>query len=84
MCQSSCVLEMKNISMEFPGVKALSGVDFSIRSGEIHAIVGANGAGKSTLMKILAGANASYAGDIFINSELVYPAKFSVSFRHGT
>lgn len=60
---------MKNISIEFPGVKALSGVDFSMRSGEIRAIVGANGAGKSTLMKILAGANGTYTGDILIDSQ---------------
>lgn len=68
MNQKACVLEMKNISMEFPGVKALSGVNFSMRSGEIRAVVGANGAGKSTLMKVLAGANEGYTGEIFLDS----------------
>jgi len=60
---------MKGISIEFPGVKALSGVDFSMKSGEIRAVVGANGAGKSTLMKVLAGANAGYTGSILIDGE---------------
>ncbi|ASI34428.1 ABC transporter [Exiguobacterium sp. N4-1P] len=57
-------LEMRGISIEFPGVKALDAVDFSVRRGEIHALVGANGAGKSTLMKVLAGAHAAYDGTI--------------------
>ncbi len=65
------ILEMKNISIEFPGVKALNNVDFSVKSGEIHALVGANGAGKSTLMKVLAGANTHYTGDIFVDGEHV-------------
>lgn len=68
MAESVCTLEMKNISIEFPGVKALDNVDFTMRSGEIRAVVGANGAGKSTLMKVLAGANETYTGDIYIDS----------------
>ena len=49
------VLSMKNISKTFPGVKALSNVDFTLREGEIHALMGENGAGKSTLIKVLTG-----------------------------
>ena len=64
-------LEMKNISVEFPGVKALDGVDFTLTSGTIHALVGANGAGKSTLMKVIAGANSHYSGKILLNGEPV-------------
>lgn len=64
-------LELKNISMEFPGVKALSNVDFSVKSGEVRAVVGANGAGKSTLMKVIAGVNKGYTGDIYMNGEHV-------------
>lgn len=66
MTQSDVInrLEMRGISIEFPGVKALDEVDFSVRRGEIHALVGANGAGKSTLMKVLAGAHTSYDGTI--------------------
>ncbi len=56
--------EMKNISIEFPGVKALTNVNFQIESGAIHALLGANGAGKSTLMKILGGAYDHYHGTI--------------------
>lgn len=64
-------LEMKNIAIEFPGVKALDGVDFSLTSGTIHALVGANGAGKSTLMKVLAGANTHYTGQIYLDGEAI-------------
>ena len=63
-------LDMKKISIEFPGVKALSEVDFSVRSGTAHALVGANGAGKSTLMKVLSGAHVHYSGDIFLNGKV--------------
>jgi len=65
------MLEMKNISMEFPGVKALSNVDFSVKNGEVHALIGANGAGKSTLMKVLGGVNKGFEGTIHINGEQV-------------
>lgn len=64
-------LEMHDISIEFPGVKALSNVDFELTGGKIHALIGANGAGKSTLMKVLAGANTHYTGQISINGEPV-------------
>ena len=64
-------LEMRGISLEFPGVKALSDVDFDLTSGTIHALIGANGAGKSTLMKVLAGANAHYTGQVFVDGEPV-------------
>lgn len=65
------VITMKNISIEFPGVKALKNVDFELQSGTIHAVIGANGAGKSTLMKILSGAYPHYTGEIYLNDELV-------------
>jgi len=59
----------KDVSIEFPGVKALSNVDFEVSTGEIRAVVGANGAGKSTLMKILAGVNPGYTGEVLLNGE---------------
>ena len=64
-------LEMKKIEIEFPGVKALKGVDFETVGGQVHALVGANGAGKSTLMKVLAGDNTHYAGQIVIDGKNV-------------
>jgi len=63
---SAPILEMKNITKEFPGVKALNNVSFQVAEGEIHCLVGENGAGKSTLMKVLSGVYpyGSYTGDI--------------------
>lgn len=60
------VLEMKNIHKNFPGVRALQGVDFSLCEGEIHALMGENGAGKSTLIKVLTGVYGKDEGQIFI------------------
>lgn len=66
------ILEMKSITKEFPGVKALDNVTFSVKKGEIHCLVGENGAGKSTLMKVLSGVHpyGSYTGEIFVEGEL--------------
>ncbi|MEP6896078.1 MAG: ATP-binding cassette domain-containing protein, partial [Chloroflexota bacterium] len=66
------ILEMKNITKEFPGVKALNDVSFSVAAGEIHCLVGENGAGKSTLMKVLSGLypHTEYKGDILFNGQL--------------
>ena len=53
--QEGAVLEMRGICKYFPGVRALQDVDFTLREGEIHALMGENGAGKSTLIKVLTG-----------------------------
>lgn len=67
----TAALEMRNITKEFPGVKALDDVTFTVKKGEIHALCGENGAGKSTLMKVLSGLypTGSYDGHILINGE---------------
>ncbi|MDD3337980.1 MAG: sugar ABC transporter ATP-binding protein [Lachnospiraceae bacterium] len=66
------ILEMNNITKEFPGVKALNNVNFKVQRGEIHCLVGENGAGKSTLMKVLSGVHqfGTYSGDIVYNGEV--------------
>lgn len=65
-------LEMQSISIAFPGVQALSNVNFTAESGRTHALIGANGAGKSTLMKVLAGAYDHYVGEIRVDGETVH------------
>jgi putative multiple sugar transport system ATP-binding protein len=66
------LLEMRGITKEFPGVKALNNVSFSVARGEIHCLVGENGAGKSTLMKVLSGVYpfGTYSGDILFGGEV--------------
>jgi ABC-type sugar transport system ATPase subunit len=68
---SEYVLEMRDISKAFPGVKALRDVTFQVRRGEVHALIGENGAGKSTLMKILSGAHPRDEGEILIDGQSV-------------
>ena len=67
------ILKMEHITKVFPGVKALDDVTFSVKRGEIHALVGENGAGKSTLVKILSGVHPanSFEGKIILNGEEV-------------
>jgi len=64
--QKEVVLSMRNISKTFPGVRALDHVDFTLRQGEIHALMGENGAGKSTLIKVLTGVEEFESGEIRI------------------
>jgi len=66
---SSPLLEVKGLSKAFPGVQALSSVDFDVNSGEVHCLIGENGAGKSTLVKILAGAQPQDAGLIVLDGK---------------
>ncbi|GHU57258.1 hypothetical protein AGMMS49975_22430 [Clostridia bacterium] len=66
------VLEMKDITKRFPGVVALHDINFKVKRGEIHCLIGENGAGKSTLMKVLSGVwkYGTYEGDIIYNGEI--------------
>lgn len=63
------VLEMKQIKKSFSGVHALGGIDFSVRKGEVHALLGENGAGKSTLIKVLGGIYHPDEGEIYLNGK---------------
>lgn len=63
------IIELKDITMEFPGVKALDQVSFNLKKGEIHALCGENGAGKSTLIKILTGVNIPTSGTFFFEGK---------------
>lgn len=65
------LLSMKNINMTFPGVKALQNVDFTLRAGEIHALMGENGAGKSTLIKVLTGVHTRDSGEIYLDGKKI-------------
>lgn len=67
--QDEFIIQMKNITKRFGGVKALSDVSLNVKKGEIHALIGENGAGKSTLMKILAGAYEKDDGEILIDGK---------------
>lgn len=69
MAEPKFLLEMKGISKEFPGVKALDGVTLQVRPGTVHALMGENGAGKSTLMKCLFGIYKPDGGEIFIKGQ---------------
>lgn len=69
MNQTENILELKNISKYYPGVRALNNVSFTVRRGEIHALVGENGAGKSTLIKTCSGAISPTEGEIIINGK---------------
>ena len=69
---SSTILELKNISKQFRTLQALAHVDFDLRQGETHALVGENGAGKSTLMRILAGVYPEYDGEFWFHGKQVH------------
>lgn len=82
---SENILEMRNITKTFPGVIALDNVNFSVKKGEIHALVGENGAGKSTLMKVLSGVYpyGTYEGDIYFQGQLCKFRDISQSEKVG-
>jgi ribose transport system ATP-binding protein len=66
------LLELRGISKSFGGVAALTGVDFTLRAGEIHGLVGENGAGKSTMMKIIAGVHTEYQGTLTLDGRSMH------------
>ncbi|WP_147535455.1 sugar ABC transporter ATP-binding protein [Bacillus marasmi] len=82
---SEYILEMNQISKEFTGVKALSNVNFKVKKGEIHCLIGENGAGKSTLMKVLSGVYSygTYEGDIVFEGKVQKFNKINDSVNTG-
>ena len=70
--QVTPLLEVRGIEKSFPGVRALSGVSFDVRPGEVHALLGENGAGKSTLIKIVSGVYQPDLGSILVNGTQVH------------
>lgn len=86
--ENDSILEMRDIHKRFSGNPVLKGVDFLLRRGEVHALIGANGAGKSTLVKILNGIHAADVGDIYLEGKPVAirqssdAEKYGISFVH--
>lgn len=79
----SNILQMKNITKIFPGIKANDNINFDLKRGEVHALLGENGAGKSTLMSVLFGIYKQEEGEIFINNEIVDIADPKVATKLG-
>ncbi len=80
---SEYILELKNITKVFPGVKALDGVHFNLKEGEIHALMGENGAGKSTFIKVITGVNHPEEGEIYLDGKKVVFHKALEAQRKG-
>ncbi len=77
------ILTMKGISIQFPGVKALDEVDFTLKRGEVHALLGENGAGKSTLIKCLTGVHRMDAGMVALDGAMIRPTSPQAAIEMG-
>lgn len=83
MARGNIILEMKGIVKNFPGVRALKGVDFSVAEGEVHALMGENGAGKSTLIKTLTGIHQKDEGRIIFQGKEINPKSTLEAQKEG-
>ena len=81
---SDDVLELKAISKRFGSVEVLHQVSFSLRGGEVHALLGENGAGKSTLVKVIMGVHHPDGGEVFLNGERVLFRMLSIRAGLGS
>ncbi|RAS67245.1 monosaccharide ABC transporter ATP-binding protein (CUT2 family) [Lentzea atacamensis] len=79
----AALLSVRGLVKRFPGVTALQGVDFEVRAGEVHCLLGQNGAGKSTLIKVLSGAHRPDEGEIYWRGELVSFGNPTAAMRSG-
>src|SRR5258706_4081642 len=77
------LLQMRNISKTFPGVRALDDVTFEVRAGEVHCLLGENGAGKSTLIKILSGVYMPDSGEILLDGKAIEVSHPSQAEAYG-
>src|SRR5215210_6119568 len=77
------LLEMHGIVKQFPGVRALDGIDLNVRAGEVHCLLGQNGAGKSTLIKVLAGVHQPDEGEVLWEGEPVQLSTPQAALRLG-
>ena len=83
MADENILLQMKHIHKKFPGVYALKDVNFELRAGEVHALLGENGAGKSTLIKCLAGIYIPEEGEVIVKGESHIMKSVADSQAHG-
>ena len=83
MSESAPLLEVRGIAKQYPGVRALKGVDFDVRAGEVHCLLGPNGAGKSTLIKCVSGVVAPTEGEIRVEGEVLPVGEPSESMARG-
>jgi len=81
--ENDIILQMSNIEMNFPGVRALANVDFTLRRGEVHSVMGENGAGKSTLIKCLTGVYQMDSGTIVYDGRQIRPQSVSEAMKMG-
>jgi ribose transport system ATP-binding protein len=83
MAANATVLEVRGLTKEYPGVRALKGVDFDVRAGEVHCLLGPNGAGKSTLIKCVSGVVEPTSGEILLDGEQLPVGDPAASLRRG-
>ena len=81
--ENEYILQMKHISKFYPGVRAVDGMDFSVRRGTVHALMGENGAGKSTLMKILIGYEQKTEGEIIFDGKTLDTSNIRTVLAQG-